>query len=138
MAPVEHRRRLGGLLLGYAVLLAVLLLHGVGLTIAALVVEANPSLVGLTDLGQGSHITFYVVTNVLLAGYLVLLLWLIGTKRRAAIVHNYLYCVFSIGCLVAWHALGMKSTVGTVLDSLPGIAGILYFATSTRVRQTLR
>ncbi len=130
--------RLGGLLVGYVVLLVVLLIHGIGLTIAALVIEANPSLVGMTDLGPDSHVVFYVVTNCLLAAYTLVLLWLICTKRRAAIVHNYLYCAISIGCLVAWNALGMKSPIGTVIDSLPGVVGILYFANSTRVKRTLR
>jgi hypothetical protein len=120
------------------VVLVLLLLHGIGLTIAALVIDANPSLVGMTDLGPASHVVFYVATNCFLAVYVLILLWLIFTKRRAAIVHNYLYCAISIGCLVAWNALGMKSPVGTVVDSLPGVVGILYFANSTRVKRTLR
>jgi hypothetical protein len=127
-----------GLLLGYVVLLVVLLIHGIGLTVATLIVDADPSLVGMTDLGPTSHVAFYVVTNCLLAGYIVLLLWLIWTGRRAAIVHNYLYCAFSIGCLLAWHGLGMKSNIGTVVDSLPAVVGSLYFANSARVRRTLR
>jgi hypothetical protein len=130
--------RLGGLLTGYVVLLVVLLIHGIGLTIATLIIDANPSLVGMADLGPDSHVAFYVATNCLIAGYTLILLWLICTRRRAAIVHNYLYCAVSIGCLVAWHALGMKSPLGTVIDSLPGIVGIVYFARSTRVRRTLR
>jgi hypothetical protein len=91
----------------------------------------------MTDLGPDSHVVFYVVTNCLLAVYILILLWLIFTKRRPAIVHNYLYCVISIGCLVLWNALGMKSAIGTAIDSLPGVVGILYFATSTRVKRTL-
>ena len=130
--------RLGGLLVGYVVVLVVLLIHGIGLTIATLVIDADPSLVGMTDLGPGSHVVFYVVTNCLLAVYTLMLLWLICTKRRAAIVHNYVYCAISIGCLVAWNVLGMKSPIGTVIDSLPGVVGMLYFANSTRVRRTLR
>ncbi|RLP86010.1 DUF2569 family protein [Micromonospora sp. BL4] len=130
--------RLGGLLAGYVVVLVLLLIHGIGLTIATLVIDANPSLVGMTELGPESHIVFYVVTNCLLAVYTVVLLWLICTRRRAAIVHNYLYCAISIGCLVAWNVLGMKSPIGTVIDSLPGIVGIVYFANSTRVKRTLR
>jgi hypothetical protein len=120
------------------VLLVVLFIHGVGLTIATVVIDANPSLVGMTDLGPESHIAFYLVTNCLIAVYTLILLWLILTKRRAAIVHNYLYCAISIGCLLAWNVLGMKSPVGTVIDSLPGVVGILYFAASTRVKRTLR
>lgn len=130
--------RLGGLLAGYMVVLVLLLIHGIGLTIATLVIDANPSLVEMTDLGPESHIVFYVVTNCLLAVYILVLLWLIRTKRRAAIVHNYLYCAISIGCLVAWNLLGMKSPIGTVIDSLPGVVGIVYFATSIRVKRTLR
>jgi hypothetical protein len=129
---------LGGLLVGYVVVLVLLLIHGIGLTIATLVIEANPSLVGMTDLGPGSHIAFYVVTNCLLAAYILMLVWLICTKRRAAIVHNYVYCAISIGCLVAWNALGMKSPIGTIVDSLPAVVGILYFANSTRVKRTLQ
>ncbi|PWR10157.1 hypothetical protein DKT68_09760 [Micromonospora acroterricola] len=129
--------RLRGLLVGYVVVLVLLLIHGIGLTIATLVIDANPSLVGMTDLGPESHIVFYVVTNSFLAVYILVLLWLICTRRRAAIVHNYLYCAISIGCLVAWNVLGMKSPVGTVIDSVPSIVGIVYFANSTRVKRTL-
>lgn len=78
-----------------------------------------------------------MVTNCLLGAYVIVLLWLIRTKRRIAILHNYVYCATSIGCLVAWNALGMKSPIGTVIDSLPGVVGIVYFATSVRVRRTL-
>jgi hypothetical protein len=130
--------RLGGLLTGYVVLLVLLLIHGIGLTIATLVIDANPALVGMTNLGPESHIVFYVVTNCLLAVYTLVLLWLICTKRRAAIAHNYLYCALSISCLVAWNLLGMKSPIGTVIDSLPGVVGIVYFAKSTQVKHTLR
>jgi hypothetical protein len=130
--------RLGGLLVGYVVVLVVLLIHGIGLTVAALVIDANPSLVGRTELGPVSHVVFYVVTNCLIVVYTLILLWLIFTKRRAAIIHNYLYCAISIGSLFAWNALGMKSPIGTFIDSLPSVVGILYFATSTRVKRTLR
>ncbi|MBQ0902090.1 hypothetical protein [Micromonospora sp. U21] len=130
--------RLGALLVGYVVLLVLLLIHGIGLTIATLVIDTNPSLAGMTDLAPGSHVAFYVVTNCLLAVYILVLVWLICTKRRAAIVHNYLYCATSIGCLVAWNVLGMKSSIGTVIDSLPSVVGIVYFANSTRVKRTLR
>ncbi|SIM77722.1 hypothetical protein SAMN04489832_1967 [Micromonospora cremea] len=114
-----------------------LLIHGIGLTIATLVIDANPALVGMTDLGPDSHIVFYVVTNCLLAVYILVLLWLICTKRRAAILQNHLYCAISIGCLVAWNVLGMKSSIGTVIDSLPSVVGIVYFAKSARVKRTL-
>jgi hypothetical protein len=38
---------------------------------------------------------------------------------------------------VVWHALGMKSTIGLFVDSMPALLGASYFATSASVRRAL-
>jgi hypothetical protein len=42
----------------------------------------------------------------------------------------------SIAFLVIWFFLSAKSPIGTVVDSLPGLAAIAYFSRSRRVRNT--
>jgi hypothetical protein len=72
-----------------------------------------------------------------LALYSLLVVWLVLRKRRAAVVHNAVWAVLTVICLVAWHFLGMKSQIGVVVDSLPGLIGVIYFACSKRVKLTL-
>lgn len=84
-----------------------------------------------------SHLAFYVVTNVVLAAYSVLIIRLVVRKRRSAIVHNAVWAVSTVVLLVAWHLLGMKSLTGVVVDSVPGLVGVVYLARSSRARRTL-
>jgi hypothetical protein len=139
-AASEHHRppkRIGGLLVAYVIVLGILFIHGLGLTVAAVVVNANPSLGGLSEPLSWGYIAFYVVTNVILAAYTVVLMRLIFKKRKPAIVHNAVYAILTIIFLVIWHFLGMKSPLGAIIDSVPGLVGMLYFARSTRVKETL-
>ena len=130
-------QRIGGLLAVYVVVLAIGFLHGLGLTVASVIIHANPSQAGLSAPLPWGYIAFYLVSNVILAAYAVVLVRLIVKKRKSAIAHNAVYCILTIIFLAAWHFLGMKSLVGTVVDSLPGVVGILYFALSARVKETL-
>jgi hypothetical protein len=63
--------------------------------------------------------------------------WLIVKRRRSAILHNYALCGLTIYFHVVWHALGMKSTTGLFVDSMPAVLGAIYFATSASARQAL-
>jgi hypothetical protein len=130
-------RRIGGLLAVYLVMLAILVLHGLGLTVAAVVVNGNPSLADLSEPLPWSYIVLYIVTNVILAAYTLAVMKLIVTKRRSAVFHNAIWAILTVVFLVIWHLLGMKSLLGTFVDSVPGLAGILYLARSRRVGQTL-
>jgi hypothetical protein len=130
-------QRIGGLLAVYVVVLVIGFLHGLGLTVASVIINANPSHAGLSAPLPWGHIAFYLVSNVILAAYAVVLVRLIVKKRKSAIAHNAVYGILTIIFLAAWHFLGMKSLTGTVVDSLPGVVGILYFALSARVKETL-
>ncbi len=130
-------QRVGGLLAVYVVVLGIGFLHGLGLTVAAVIINANPSHAGLSAPLPWGYIAFYVVSNVILAAYAVVLMRLIVKKRKCAITHNAIYGILTIIFLVVWHFLGMKSLLGVVVDSVPGVVGILYFALSARVKETL-
>lgn len=130
-------QRIGGLLAVYVVVLGIGLLHGLGLTAGAVIINAMPSHAGLGAPPPWGYIAFYVVSNVILAAYAVVLMRLIVRRRKSAIIHNAAYGILTIIFLVAWHFLGMKSPLGVVVDSVPGIVGILYFALSARVKETL-
>lgn len=137
-AHTNHEpRRIGGLLAVYLVILAILILHGLVLTVAAVIVNANPSLGGLSEPVPWSYIAFYIVTNAILAVYTVVVMRLIVTKRRSAVTHNAIWAILTVAFLVAWHFLGMKSLVGVFADSAPGLLGVLYLALSPRVKETL-
>jgi hypothetical protein len=130
-------QRIGGLLAVYLVVLGIGFLHGLGLTAAAVIINANPSHAGLSAPLPWGYIAIYVVSNVILAAYVVVLMRLIVTKRKSAIVHNAVYAILTIIFLVVWHFLGMKSLMGVVVDSVPGVVGILYLGLSARVKGTL-
>ena len=130
-------RRPGGLLAVYAVVQGILIFHGLGLTIAAVIVNANPSLGGLSEPLPWSYIVFYIATNVILAVYSVVLIRLIFKRRKSAIVHNAVWAILTVIFLVIWHALGMKSLIGVFVDSVPGLVGMLYLALSARAKRTL-
>jgi Protein of unknown function (DUF2569) len=128
--------RVGGWLWAYVIALAVLLLHGMGLTVAVIVIYSNQSTTSLhTFLPLGSLLV-YVITNSILIFYTVLLFFLVFRKRHAAIVNNIAFNVLSILFVIGWHFLGEKSLVGTVIDATPGLVGLWYFLVSKRVRNT--
>jgi hypothetical protein len=116
--------------------LVVQALHGLVLTVAAVVIYAKPALAGLTSFGPLGWLLFYVVANVVLAVYTAVLLVLMLQHRKAAIANNIVFNFLSVLFLVMWHLLGEKSLVGTVVDSLPGLVGLGYVLTSKRVRGT--
>jgi hypothetical protein len=125
-----------GWLLAYVVVLAYLLLHGAGLTIASIVIYAHPAAAGLRSFVPLSFLLFYVITNVILIFYMALLFVLMARRRKSAIINNIVFNILSVMFLVAWHILGEKSNAGTVVDSVPNLAGAAYFLLSRRVRNT--
>lgn len=131
-----QRAGLRGWLLVYTAGLVVLALHGLGLTVAAVVIYANPPLAGLTSFVPLGWLLFYVVTNVVLVIYTAVLLVLMLRRRKAAIASNIVFNLLSVLFVGLWHLVGEKSVAGTVVDSLPGLAGLGYVLTSKRVRGT--
>lgn len=125
-----------GLLL-YAVLLMYLVVHGLWLSVASIVIYHDPSLAGLNTYLPLKFEVTYVVTNLVLVFYTTVLVILIFKHRHSAILHNAVLAALNIVFLVLWHLFGAKSSIGTLVDSLPGLVGILYFLTSERVKNTL-
>ena len=137
--PAVQRGELPGIkgwLLVYMVLLAVLLLHGAGLTIGSIVIYAGPSAEGLHSIVPLAFLLFYVATNVILAVYGVCLFILMRRRRRSAIINNVVFNILAVVFLVTWHLFGEKSNIGTVIDAVPNLAGVAYFLLSRRVRNT--
>lgn len=135
---VAHRELVGirGWLLLYVVGLAAELAHGLALTIGSLVIYTQPSLVGLHSFIPLWAFLIYVISNLGLLAYGLVLFVLMSRERKAAIANNILFNALSIAFLVTWFFLSAKSPIGTVVDSLPGLAAIAYFARSRRVRNT--
>jgi hypothetical protein len=125
-----------GWLLIYVVMLGLLALHGLGLTVATLIINADPSLVGMDSFVPLPSLLLYVISNLFLVLYTVVLYVLMFRRRKSAIINNVIFHVLSIAFLVSWHIVGMKSTPGTVIDSAPGVLGVWYVLASTRVRST--
>lgn len=125
-----------GWLLVYMLALAAQLAHGVALTIGSIVIYSKPSLAGLHSFIPLWGLLIYVVSNLALVAYGGALFVLMSRGRKAAIAHNILFNALSITFLVVWFLLSAKSPVGTVADALPGVAAIVYFARSRRVRNT--
>lgn len=125
-----------GWLLIYMVGLVAQLVHDLELTIASLIIYANPSLAGRDSFIPLWALLIYVVSNVGLIAYGAVVFVLMLKKRRAAIPNNIAFNALSVAFLIVWFLLGAKSPVGTVVDSLPGLAGIAYFSRSRRVRNT--
>ncbi len=134
----SERPPIRGWLIVYLVALAVLTVHGLGLTVASLIVAADPSLAGLTSFVPLPALLFYVVSNSLMILYAVLLYVLMFRRRRSSIAHNVVFHALSVTFLLGWHVLDMKSTLGVVIDIVPNIVMATYIVTSDRVRQTLR
>jgi hypothetical protein len=130
------RVEIRGWLLLYVVGLAAELAHGLALTIGSLVIYAKPSLAGLDSFIPSWALLIYVVSNVGLLAYGVVLFLLMAKGRRAAIRNNILFNVLSITFLIIWFLLSAKSPVGTAVDALPGLVAIAYFSRSRRVRNT--
>jgi hypothetical protein len=128
--------RIRGWLLVYIAALAVLLLHGAGLTIGSIVIYAHPAAAGLHSLVPLGFLLFYVITNVILILYGVVLFILMSRRRRSAITNNIIFNILSASFLVAWHLVGEKSNVGTLVDSAPNLVGAAYILLSGRVRST--
>lgn len=110
--------------------------HGLGLTVGAIVIYAHPSLAGLTSFVPLGSLLFNVVANAVVAVYTAVVLALMIRRRKAAIVHGIILDCLIVLFLVSWHLLGEKSSLGTVLDSLPGLLGLAYILRSRRVRRT--
>jgi hypothetical protein len=126
-----------GWLIAFLVALAVLAAHGLELTIASLIIDADPALVGLTSFVPAPALVFYVISNVLLVLYTVLLFVLVSRRKRSAIAHTVVFSALSVLFLVGWHLFGMKSTVGVAIDTVPSIMLTAYILRSRRVRRTL-
>ena len=75
----------------------------------SVIINANPSHAGLNAPLPWGYIAFYLVSNIILAAYAVVLVRLIVKKRKSAIAHNAVYGILTIIFLAAWHFLGMKS-----------------------------
>jgi hypothetical protein len=133
-----ERPPIRGWLIVYLIVLAVLAAHGLELTIAALIIAADPSLAGLTSFVPLPALLFYVVSNTLLILYAVLLYVLMFQRRRSFIAHNVVFHAMSVAFLLGWHVFHMKSTLGVVIDIVPSILMTTYIVTSHRVEQTLR
>jgi hypothetical protein len=127
-----------GWLIVYLVALGVLAAHGLGLTIASLIVAADPSVAGLTSFVPAPALAFYVVSNALLILYTALVFVLIFRRKRSAIAHSVAVNALSVAFLLAWHALHMKSAVGVAIDTIPNVVLVAYILASGRVRRTLR
>ncbi|WP_433203959.1 DUF2569 family protein [Dactylosporangium sp. CS-047395] len=125
-----------GWLLLYVIALGVQAAHDLMLTVAAVIISARPSLAGLDSFVPLPSLVFYVASNLVLVLYTVVLYVLMFRRRRSAVVNNHIVNALAIVFLVCWHFLGMKSTLGTVVDSVPSLVGIGYVLTSRRVRQT--
>jgi hypothetical protein len=72
------REGIRGWLLVYMIALAIQLVHGIGLTLAAIVIYSNPSIAGLHSFVPFGALLFYVFTNVVAASYAIVLLFLMS------------------------------------------------------------
>jgi len=127
--------RIRGLLLVYLIALAVFFVHNSFLTAGSIVVYGHSSAAGSHPIPAGS-LTYYVISNVTLLVYVIYLFILMQRRRRSAIIHNMIFNILSVIFLVTWHAIGEKSTTGTIADSIPSLVIVVYFLLSRRVRRT--
>jgi hypothetical protein len=125
-----------GWLAVYVIALAIELAHNLALTIGSLVIFASPSLVGLHSFIPLWALVIYVVSNLGLVTYGVVLFGLMSGKRKAAILHNIVFNALTIAFLIVWFLLSAKSPIGTIVDSLPALAAIAYISRSRRVSNT--
>ena len=113
---------LRGWLLVYMIGLATQALHGLGLTLGAIVIFADPGRAGLTSLEPIGPLLFYVITNIILAGYTAVLLSLMVRRRRAAIV-NGVVLNSSLCCCSRCGVCSRKITGGHHCRLSSGIGG---------------
>lgn len=125
-----------GWLLVYLVVLGLQVVHWLGLTVATVIVFANPELADLSEPMPVYVLVIYVTTNALLIGYALCALRLMLLRRRSAIVHNVAWNSLSVVFLLCWYAIGAKSPIGVVIDSLPAVVAVSYLLRSQRVRAT--
>jgi hypothetical protein len=111
-------------------------LHGVGLTIGAIVIFVDPKLAGLTSFVPLGALLFYVLTNIALALYTAVVLTLMIRRRKAAILNSIVLNCLTVLFLTLWHLLGEKSPFGAIVDSAPSLVGLAYMLRSKRVRAT--
>jgi hypothetical protein len=129
---------IAGWLLVYLIVLAFLVVHGIGMTIGAIIIYSNPSISGLHTFIPLDALLYYVITNVAVALYTLVLFVLIFRRRHSAIANNIAFNILAASIVVSWHLLGEKSPVGTVIDVLPYLVGLCYVLSSKRVRTTFR
>jgi hypothetical protein len=126
-----------GWLLAYLVLFIYLLLHGLGLTVASIILYSVPSLGAKEHMTASfSFVMLYVITNLILISYGIVLCALMLKRKRQAVLHICVWNVLSIVFLLTWHVAGEKSNIGTFVDVLPSIVGIGYVLLSKRVKAT--
>jgi hypothetical protein len=130
------KKGIRGWLLVYVIALALFSIHALGLTIASLIINAHPSLVGMQSFIPLDALLFYVITNLIEVAYAILLFVLMFKKKKSAIINNIIFNALSVVFLLSWHFIGEKSIIGTFVDSLPGLIGVGYFLASKRVRNT--
>lgn len=94
----------------------------------------NPDWSAARDGGLPRIRGWLLVYIALLAGFL--LFFLMARRRRTVIVNNVIFNILAVLFLVTWHLIGAKSNIGTVIDSLPNLAGVIYILLSRRVRST--
>lgn len=136
-AQSTPKKPIRGWFIVYIIVLTVLLLHGLELTVASIIIYINPSLAGLKTFVPLSALLFYVVTNVILILYTIGLYILIAKRKRSAILHNIIFNVLSVVFLFGWHFFGMKSVLGTFIDTLPSVMLLAYIVFSKRLRDML-
>jgi hypothetical protein len=134
----EEPKGIAGWLLVYVIALAFLVVHGIGLTVAAIVIYSNPSIVGLHTFIPLAGLLYYVISNIAVASYTIVLFVLMYRRRHSAFANNIAFNILSASIVLSWHLLGEKSPVGTVIDVLPYLLGLCYVLTSKRVRNTFR
>ena len=127
---------LRGWLLVYVIGLVIQALHGLGLTVGAIVIFADPARAGLTSFMPLGGLLFYVITNIVLAVYTAIVIALMIRRRKAAIVNSIVLNCLTVLFLTLWYLLGEKSPFGMVVDSLPSLIGLAYILRSRRVRDT--
>ena len=134
----EEPQSIAGWLLVYIVVLGFLVVHGLGLTVASIIIYSKPSIAGLHTFVPLGALLYYVLTNIAGAVYTVVLFVLMFRRRQSAIANNIAFNILSASIVVSWHLMGAKSPVGTVVDVLPYLVGLCYVLTSKRVRNTFR
>ena len=127
--------RIRGLLLVYFTALTIFFVHNSFLIAGSIVVYGHSSATGSHHVPPGS-LVYYIISNVALLVYVIYLFILMKRRRRSAIIHNLLFNLLSVVFLVTWHAIGEKSTTGTIVDSIPNLVIVAYFLVSGRVRKT--